>query len=64
MGDGFESFDQEINSIGIYWACAKAFRFTPEEVDNIESTVLQGMLILEKVKSDKERDEIKRVSRK
>ena len=64
MGDGFESNDVEINKIGIYWAAAKAFRYTPSEVDSIDAMVLNGMLILEKIKNEKEQDEIRKASRR
>jgi len=61
---GFGSSDTEVNIIGMYYSCAKAFRFTPEEVDKIDNTIVEGMLILEKAKNEKEADEMKKASRR
>lgn len=64
MGDGFETTDVDLNMIGKYWACAKAFQFTPAEVDSIDGFIIDGMLILEQVKNEKEQDEMRKANRR
>jgi hypothetical protein len=53
-----------VNQIGRYWACAKAFQFTPKEVDEIDQIILDGMLILEEVKNKKEQQAMEKASRR
>lgn len=64
MADGFEPSDQDTARIGVYWACAKAFGYTPKMVDETDAVVINGMLILEKIKNEKEVEATKRATRK
>lgn len=64
LASGYDTTNGEVNQIGMYWTCAKAFRFTPQEVDTIDVIILKGMLILEKVKNDKEEESINKASRR
>lgn len=37
--------DEETNKILTYLVCAKEFHFTPQQVDSIDRSLLEGMMI-------------------
>lgn len=37
--------DEEVNQTLTYLVCAKEFHFTPEQVDRIDRSLLEGMMV-------------------